>query len=144
MLTYWDVIEELKKSALEEPNINFAGSKDIYNLNSIPDIDYDVFYITPNQHTWNEDTVRYSLNLYYISRWDESDNNQLIIHSRGMIKLQNIVNRFSDRYPELQISYPGRFTLFYQKFKDMTAGVYLTIEFILPSVLACDYEEYEK
>lgn len=68
MLTYWDVVEELKKSALEEPNINFAGSKDIYNLNSIPDIDYDVFYITPNQHTWNEDTVRYSLNLYYISR----------------------------------------------------------------------------
>lgn len=50
MLTYWNVIEELKKSALEEPNINFVGSKDIFNLNSIPDIDYDVFYITPNQH----------------------------------------------------------------------------------------------
>ena len=39
MLTYWDLIEELKKSALEEPNINFVGNKDIFNLNSIPDID---------------------------------------------------------------------------------------------------------
>lgn len=59
-----------------------------------------------------------------------------------MIKLQNIVNRFNDRFPEVQINYPGTFTLFYQKFKDMTAGVYLTLEFTLPSVLACDYEEY--
>ena len=143
MLTYWDLIEELKKSALEEPNINFAGNKDIFNLNSIPDIEYDVFYITPNEHRWDEDTIRYSLNLYYISRWDESDNNQIIIHSRGITKLQNIVNRFSDRFPEVEINYPGVFHLFYQKFKDMTAGCYLTIEFTLPSVLVCDYEEYE-
>ncbi|MBO7712570.1 MAG: hypothetical protein J6S85_03320 [Methanobrevibacter sp.] len=50
MLTYWDLLDELKKSALEEPNINFVGNKDIFNLNSIPDIDYDVFYITPNAH----------------------------------------------------------------------------------------------
>lgn len=143
MLTYWDLIRELKKSASEEPNINFVGNKDIFNLNSIPDIDYDVFYITPNQHRWEEDTVRYSLNLYYISRWDETDNNQIIIHSRGVTKLQNIVNRFSDRFPDVQINYPGTFTMFYQKFKDMTAGVYLTLEFTLPAVLACDYEEYE-
>lgn len=142
MLTYYDVIEELKKCAMEEPNINFTGSKDIYNLNSIPDIDYDVFYITPNPHRLSEDTVRYSLNLYYISRWDDTDNNQLIIHSRGMIKLANIVKRFNDRFPEVQINFPGTFVTFYQKFKDLTAGVYLTLEFILPSIFEC--EDYER
>lgn len=142
IMTYYDVITELKNCALEEPNINFAGSKDIFNLNSIPDIEYDVFYITPNQHRWDEDITRFSLNLYYISRWDETDDNQLLIHSRGMIKLMNIVNRFAGRFPEVGINFPGTFVTFYQKFKDMTAGCYLTLEFTVPSILACDYEEY--
>lgn len=142
IMTYYDVITELKNCALEEPNINFAGSKDIFNLNSVPDIEYDVFYITPNQHRWDEDITRFSLNLYYISRWDETDDNQLLIHSRGMIKLMNIVNRFAGRFPEVGINFPGTFVTFYQKFKDMTAGVYLTLEFTVPSILACDYEEY--
>lgn len=68
MLTYYDVISELKDCALEEPNINFAGSKDVFELNSLPDIKYGVFYITPNQHRLFEDTIRFSLNLYYIDR----------------------------------------------------------------------------
>lgn len=67
-MTYFELITALKECALAEPNINFAGSKDIYELNALPDIDYDVFYITPNQHTLTENTIIYSLNLYYISR----------------------------------------------------------------------------
>lgn len=140
-MTYYDLIENLKECALEEPNMHFAGSKDVFELNSLPDIEYDVFYITPNAHRLNENTIHYSLNLYYISRWDETDNNQLLIHSAGITKLQNIINRFNDRFPEVGLSYPGTFTTFYQKFKDMCAGVYLTLEFVLPSI-ACEYETY--
>ena len=47
-MTYYQLITELKNCALEEPNIRFAGSKDIFELNSLPDIEYSVFYITPN------------------------------------------------------------------------------------------------
>lgn len=50
----------------------------------------------------------------------------------------NIVNRFSDRNPDVGVN-TGVFNLFYQKFKDMTAGVYLTAEFTIPSLLC--YEE---
>lgn len=67
-MTYYQLITELKNCALEEPNVRFAGSKDIFELNSLPDIDYTVFYITPNQHQMNSDTIKYSLNLYYIDR----------------------------------------------------------------------------
>lgn len=140
-MTYYDLITELKKCALEEPNINFAGSKDVFDLNSLPNIEYSVFYITPNQHRLNDDTIHYSLNLYFIDRWDSTDNNQLLTHSAGIVALQNIVNRFNGRFPEVGIIYPGTFTVFYQKFKDICAGVYLTLEFVLPS-LACEYEEY--
>lgn len=136
--SYYELLEALKECALEEPNINQAGSKNILELNSLPNIKYDVFYITPNQHKWNDETLVFSLNLYFISRWDESENNQQVIHSRGITKLMNIVNRFSEDNPEVGVN-TGTFTLFYQKFKDMTAGVYLTVEFSIPSLL-CAYE----
>lgn len=67
-MTYYEIINGLKESALIEPNINFAGSKDIYELNSLPNIDYNVFYITPNTFNLDEDTITYSLNLYYVAR----------------------------------------------------------------------------
>lgn len=67
-MTYYQLITELKKCALEEPNIRFAGSKDIFELNSLPDIEYSVFYITPNPFSMDEDLNRITLNLYYVSR----------------------------------------------------------------------------
>ena len=54
-MTYYQLITELKNCALEEPNIRFAGSKDIFELNSLPDIEYSVFYITPNPFNMSED-----------------------------------------------------------------------------------------
>lgn len=138
-MTYFQLITELKNCALEEPNIRFTGSKDIYELNSLPDIDYTVFYITPNQFIMDEDTIRYSLNLYYIDRWDETDNNQLQIHSAGLVALNNIINRFNNKFPDSTITYPLNCQLFYQRFKDVCSGVYVTVTFELDNIVGlCD------
>ena len=126
-MTYKEIINALKLSALQEPNINFVGSKDIYELNSIPTIEYSVFYITPNTFNVEEDTITYSLNLYYIDRWDETDDNQLEIQSSGILALQNIINRFNTDYANVEIDYPLVFTPFYQRFKDICAGVFVRI-----------------
>ena len=128
-MTYYEIISNLKACALEEPNINFVGSKDIYELNSLPTIEYNVFYITPNTFSVDEDTITYSLNLYFVSRWDETDNNQLEEQSAGMLALQNIINRFNNLYPEVEIAYPLIYTPFYQKFKDITCGVFVRADF---------------
>lgn len=134
-MTYYEIISNLKACALEEPNINFVGSKDIYELNSLPTIEYNVFYITPNTFSVDEDTITYSLNLYFISRWDETDNNQLEEQSAGMLALQNIINRFNNLYPEVEIAYPLIYTPFYQKFKDITCGVFVRADFQVDNTL---------
>lgn len=134
-MTYYEIISNLKACALEEPNINFVGSKDIYELNSLPTIEYNVFYITPNTFSVDEDTITYSLNLYFVSRWDETDNNQLEEQSAGMLALQNIINRFNNLYPEVDISYPLIYTPFYQKFKDITCGVFVRADFQVDNTL---------
>lgn len=134
-MTYYEIINNLKACALEEPNINFVGSKDIYELNSLPTIEYNVFYITPNTFSVDEDTITYSLNLYFIARWDETDNNQLEEQSAGMLALQNIINRFNNLYPEVEIAYPLIYTPFYQKFKDITCGVFVRADFQVDNTL---------
>lgn len=134
-MTYYEIISNLKACALEEPNINFVGSKDIYELNSLPTIEYNVFYITPNTFSVDEDTITYSLNLYFVSRWDETDNNQLEEQSAGMLALQNIINRFNNLYPEVEIAYPLIYTPFYQKFKDITCGVFVRADFQVDNTL---------
>ena len=138
-MMYYQLITELKNCALEEPNVRFTGSKDIFELNSLPDIDYSAFYITPNTFTITEDTIRYSLNLYYVDRWDNTDNNQLQIQSAGIVALNNIVNRFNNRFPDTSIGYPLNCQPFYQKFKDMCSGVFVTVTFELDNILGvCD------
>lgn len=67
-MTYKEVLEGLVECALREPNIKFTGYKDIYELNSVPDINYSVFYITPNTFREEEDSITFSLNLYYVDR----------------------------------------------------------------------------
>lgn len=134
-MTYFELINNLKACALEEPNINFVGSKDIYELNSIPTIEYNVFYITPNTFNMDEDTITYSLNLYFIARWDETDNNQLEEQSAGILALNNIINRFNNQYPEVDISYPLIFTPFYQKFKDICTGVFVRVDLAVDNTL---------
>lgn len=135
-MRYIDLLQELKEIAKQQPNIGFVGSKDIYELNSLPDLKYAIFYITPNQFQLNEDTIEYSLNLYYIDRWDEIDNNR--IQSLGIEVLTNIINQFSIKFPDIAINYPGVFQPFYQKFKDITSGVYLKLTFVLPSNGLCE------
>lgn len=135
MITYLELINSLKLSFLKEPNINWVGSKDIYELNSLPNIEYNVGYITPNTFHLSADTITYSLNLYYITRWDETENNQLEEQSAGLLALTNIINRFSNCHPEVEISYPLTFTPFYQKFKDICTGIFVRVDFTVSNIL---------
>lgn len=128
-MLYNSLVKGLIKCASVEPNINYAGCNDIYKLNSIPDLEYSCFWVTPNDFTMDEDAITYSLNLYYIDRWDESEDNQLSIQSTGILALTNIINRFQAS-TQADVIYPITFTPFYQQFKDVTAGVYVRIEII--------------
>ena len=134
-MQYWELIDSLKDCALAEPNVNDFIAPDIYVLNSKPDIDYNVVAVTPNNFSIDEDTITYSLNLYYITRWDESDVNQIEGQSVGITVLLNIINRFNTFYPEAQIEYPLNATPFYEKFKDQTCGVFIRTDITIDNDL---------
>ena len=139
-MTLFEIINKLKDIAINKPNINFVGDGDVYTLNSLPNIDYSVFFITQNDHSIYQDTITYSLNLFYIDRISDSEDNVLNIQSDGMLQLTNIINTlvFSE---DVDVDGEISFTPFIQRFADQCAGVYCTVRFIVDNNLGtCNYE----
>ena len=139
-MTLFEIINKLKYIAINKPNINYVGDGDVYVLNSLPNIDYSVFFITQNDHSIYQDTITYSLNLFYIDRISDSEDNTLNIQSDGMLQLTNVINTlvFSE---DVDVEGEITFTPFIQRFADQCAGVYCTVRFIVDNNLGtCNYE----
>ena len=139
-MTLFEIINKLKNIAISKPNINFVDDGDVYTLNSLPNIDYSVFFITQNDHSIYQDTITYSLNLFYIDRISDSEDNVLNIQSDGMLQLTNVINTlvFSE---DVDVDGEITFTPFIQRFADQCAGVYCTVRFVVDNNLgSCSYE----
>lgn len=139
-MTLFELINKLKTIAIRKPNINFVGDGDVYTLNSLPNIDYSVFFITQNEHSIYQDTITYNLNLFYIDRISDSEDNVLNIQSDGMLQLTNVINTlvFSE---DVDVDGDINFVPFIQRFADNCAGVYCTVRFIVDNNIGvCSYE----
>ena len=139
-MTLFEIINKLKDIAISKPNINYVGDGDVYTLNSLPNIDYSVFFITQNDHSIYQDTITYNLNLFYIDRISDSEDNVLNIQSDGMLQLTNIINTlvFSE---DVDVDGDITFIPFIQRFADNCAGVYCTVRFVVDNNLGtCNYE----
>lgn len=141
-MTLYRLFKELEDSALLEPNVRTIVENDIYRINSLADIDYRIFAITQNQHRSNEAFMTYSLNLFIVDRWDETLDNQLNVQSDAIVALKEIIDRFMDKHPDFWFNGTVMYQPFYQRFKDVTAGVYATVEINVP-IDQC-YSDYEE
>ena len=139
-MTLFEIINKLKDIAISKPNINYVGDGDVYVLNSLPDIDYSVFFITQNDHSIYQDTITYNLNLFYIDRISDSEDNVLNIQSDGMLQLTNIINTlvFSE---DVDVEGDITFVPFIQRFADNCSGVYCNVRFVVENNLgSCSYD----
>lgn len=138
-MTLIEVIHKLKDVAMSKHNVNFVGDGDIYELNSTPNIDYGVFFITQGTHSADIDTTSYTLNLFYVDRLTDNKDNALLIQSNGIGALTNIINEFT-MTEDVDVEYPLQFQPFTQRFSDECAGVYCTVTLITDSNLGLCYE----
>lgn len=139
-MTLFEIINKLKDIAISKPNINYVGDGDVYTLNSLPDINYSVFFVTQNDHSIYQDTITYNLNLFYIDRISDSEDNTLNIQSDGMLQLTNIINTlvFSE---DVDVDGDITFVPFIQRFADNCSGVYCTVRFVVDNNLgSCNYD----
>lgn len=139
-MTLYEVITDILNIAKQQPNINHTGEGDIYSLNSLPNIDYSVFWVTQTNHTQGENTVSFNLILYYIDRLLPDASNRLQIQSQGMLALNNIINIYNQMNTDIQIEYDINYTTFTHRFTDNCAGVFANVTITADAELGiCGY-----
>lgn len=140
-MNLYEICNALQEIALQKPNINYVGEGDIYDLNTLPNLKYGVFFITQTNHTISEDTTDFELTLYYIDRLFQDKSNTLEVHSTGLQVLTSIINTLNIEYPNLNINYDINATTFVHKFSDYCAGVYAQVTITVDNNIGiCDYE----
>ena len=97
----------MQEIAMEQPNINYTGVGDIYDLNDTPNLKYGVFFITQSSHIIGEDTTQFQLTLYYVDRLFQDKSNTLEIQSTGIQLLNNIINQFNYEYSNVNVEFDG-------------------------------------
>lgn len=140
-MTLLQIVDNLERIALTQPNIRTAGEGNIYDkMNTNPSVKYGVFFITQNTHIEYEESDRYGFTLFYVDRLeDDMESNRLRIQSHGKQVLGNIITMFCN---EFDIDFPEiTYTPFTEKFVDLTAGVYATISFNIYKNSICADEE---
>lgn len=140
-MTLHEIVNQILEIAQQQPNINYVGEGDIYELNKLPNINYSVFYMTQGAHQVYENTLQYTFNLFYIDRLMADNSNRLQIQSQGMLVINNIINLFNQLDIDIDIVYPVTFTSFNQRFADECSGVFAEITINVDNNLGiCGYE----
>lgn len=137
-MTLQQVIRQLQKIALTQHNVRFTGEGDLYrDVNAQGTAQYDIFYITQNQHQTEGDWDRYSFNLFYISRLESEDaGNALQIQSIGKEVITNVVRLFCDQF-DAEVYGITYWQPFVQRFSDLCAGIYAIITIEVPKDSTC-------
>lgn len=140
-MTLIEVVNELKAIAMTQPNIRSAGEGSVYDfMNGNPSSKYSVFFISQTVHREDENFAYYGFNLFHINRLDSTlENNRLQEQSIAKDVLSNIIKTFCNMHDakvETLVYHP-----FTEKFKDLTCGMYVTVEFQIPLEYLCE-EDY--
>lgn len=139
-MTLKQLIYNILEIAKEKPNIRTAKEGNVYDLNSMPDVEYNVFWLTQGQHRVDEQEITYNFNMFYISRLTDDFGNKVDIHSDGIVELNNIINTIVEEL-DCEVEYPLSFTTFNQRFSDECAGVFVSVNILVDNNLGNCYWE---
>ena len=126
-MTLFEIVRKFENLALAAPNVRTASDGNVYEaLNNNPTLKYGIFFVSQDSHQEFEQYDRYGLTLFYIDRLDDTlEDNRLQIQSIGKELLSTIIRDFCNEY---DCDLPTmNYVPFTQKFKDLTAGVYVQI-----------------
>ena len=130
MVTYLQILNIIKDTALAQPNVN-SVVREFLDLNR-EDAKYSAIVIQDRDgsrdRTEEQNYITYTWHLGYVDRltYDESNRDDII--STGINIINNIVNTIRNTwFPELEVSIVDRINTFDQRFTAQCAGVYVVL-----------------
>lgn len=137
MLTYKQLIKIIEEVASKQEYIHTIIPENPYDANELRVLDYGVFSWSPNNVIEDSGIMSYSLNLFIFDRLDTNKGNKLQIQSTAINVLKNILDTLQEEYDvpcERRV-----YTTFYETFKDICAGAYVTVTFNVETGDCPDY-----
>lgn len=94
----YDVISNIQRLALADPNIGFCEEGDVYELNKQMDISYPACIVTQSQHVGNlnDDTVTYAVTIFMVDRLTEDKSNKLEVQSWAVDAVRVLIARLDN------------------------------------------------
>lgn len=140
-MTLLEIIELIKTTALNQPNVNSAVEGDLYDyMNANPSIDYSVVFLTQQSHRETEGFFHYNFYIFYVDRLQSDlETDRALIQSTGIRVLSNVIRTVCD---SIDMEVPDvTYIPYTQRFADECCGVYASVEFTVPIEDICA-EEY--
>lgn len=124
----YDKIVSLSKMA--DPNVGDCFYGDVYQLNHIQTVKYPSVVVTNSNHNGvlDEYYFEYRLNIFYIDRLTDNQENKIDIHSAAITFLNTLVKELDEDL----IIRNYEINCFNERFNDMCAGAYVTLYLRLP------------
>ena len=127
-MTLREVYDYLERIARQVPDIKTIIENDITRLNQEREARDSVFGITQNQHSSSEGWMSFSLNIFFIDRLVNSQDNEVEIQSHAIEVLRAILIRVKE---ELELE-DVRYDTFMDRFQDTCAGARATVTIRTP------------
>jgi hypothetical protein len=145
-MTLLDTIRLIESLAAAQPAVRMIVRQDARRLNDCPDALYGAFAWVQGTHTrTGEDSIAFSLSLFYIDRLTADRRNETLIQSTGVEVLDNVIRGLEDSDGVYGVT-DVAFTPFDYRFADECAGVYATVRVevaVTGGTCPEDYEGYE-
>lgn len=127
-MTLRELYTALEGYAMSIPDIRACVENDITKLNEMRPVQYGVFGITQNEHTSRQGWVTFSLNLFYIDREVNSEDNGLQIQSHAIEVLRQILKMALEDGIDVG---EARYNVFAHRFQDLCSGAYCAVSFTM-------------
>ena len=129
-MTLREIYTAIEDIAAQVPDVRTIVENDITRLNERREAEYGVFGITQNSHTSSQGWVTFSLNLFFIDRLVNGQDNEVQVQSHAIDVLRAVVMRL--REESLPIGESVQYTTFTERFQDLCAGAWAVVSVQTP------------
>ena len=127
-MTLRELYTFIEECVADIPDIRTTIENDLLKINEMRQVEYGVFAITQNQHTSTQEYMRFSLNLFYIDRLVNSQDNEVQIQSHAIEILRQLLRKLEDT---LSVS-DAQYNVFSQRFQDLCSGAWAVVTISVP------------
>ena len=135
-MNFYNIIQNILETSKRHKNVNEVSEGDIYVYLNSGEHKYPCVFLTVGEVTDSEMSRNVNCTLFYVDRLSSDQSNRTVVQSLGITTLGDILDTIEGDVVSVN------YTIFTEKFADMCAGVFATVDITYPLDEVCD-EHFE-